>query len=292
MKKVLKIKWHHAEEEKMTVNHRGELCYLTWPMLSSLPFVKHAFTTRFGGISEGVFSSMNLSFTRGDLEENVKENYQRIAEAVGFCVEDIVCSDQTHTANVRIVTEQDRGKGIIKSRDYTDVDGLVTNVPGIMLATFYADCVPLYLVDPVNRAVGLSHSGWKGTVSNIAKATLGTMKHAYGTKPKDVIAAIGPSICQDCYEISEDVAVMFKDAYPAAQYRDMIVDKKNGKYQLDLWKACSYNLMQAGVPKDHIVGPNLCTCCNPDLLFSHRASAGKRGNLAAFLGISQENAVN
>ncbi|WP_345891666.1 peptidoglycan editing factor PgeF [Ruminococcus sp. OA3] len=283
---MLKIKWHHSEEEKMAVNHKGELCYLTWPMLSSIPFVKHAFTTRFGGVSEGVLSSMNLSFTRGDREGNVRENFRRIAEAVGFHVEDIVCSDQTHTANVRIVTEQDRGKGVIRDRDYADVDGLVTNVPGIMLATFYADCVPLYLVDPVNQAVGLSHSGWKGTVSNIAKATLKAMKHAYGTNPKDVIAAIGPSICQDCYEISEDVAAMFKNAYPAANYRDMIVDKKNGKYQLDLWKACSYNFMQAGVMKDHIVGPNLCTCCNPEILFSHRASNGKRGNLAAFLGIS------
>ena len=116
-----------------------------------------------------MFSSMNLSFTRGDKETAVRENFERLAAAVGFSTEDIVCSDQTHTTNIRVVTAEDRGKGILRDRDYTDVDGMITNVPGIVLATFYADCVPIYLADPVSRSIGLLHSGWKGTVHNIIK---------------------------------------------------------------------------------------------------------------------------
>lgn len=132
----------------------------------------HAFSTRLGGVSEGIYSSMNLSFTRGDKEEAVKENYKRMADAAGFDMNDIVTSDQTHTANVRLVTEKDRGNGITRPRPYTDVDGMITNVPGLVLATFYADCVPLYFIDPVHRAIGLSPSGWRGTVAKIGAVTV------------------------------------------------------------------------------------------------------------------------
>ena len=152
---------------------------------------------------------MNLSFTRGDEEEAVFENYRRIAEAMGFLPEDIVCSDQTNTTNVRRVGREDRGKGIVKARDYTDVDGLITNAPGIVLATFYADCVPLFFVDPKNRAIGLSHSGWRGTVGKIGKVTVEAMKREFGSNPEEIYTAVGPSICQDCYEISLDVAIRF-----------------------------------------------------------------------------------
>ena len=110
---------------------------------------------------------MNLSYTRGDKKENVDENYRRIAGIMDCSMNDFLLTHQTHTTNVRVVTEEDRGKGIIKERDYEDVDGLVTNVPGIVLSTFYADCVPLYFVDPVKKAIGLSHSGWRGTVKRI-----------------------------------------------------------------------------------------------------------------------------
>lgn len=288
-KNMIKIKWNNQNQEKMVVNHKGDVAFLTWPALEMVPFVRHCFSTRQGGVSEGIYASMNLSFTRGDEESAVKENYERLARAMGFKTEDIVCSDQTHTANIRIVTKDDRGKGLIRERDYKDVDGMITNVPGIVLAAFFADCVPIYLVDPVTRSIGLLHSGWKGTVNNIIKNGIRAMKHAYGTKPGNLLAAIGPSICGSCYEIGEDVAEQFRRAYPAAQYRQMIRDDRNGKYHLDLWMACRFNLMGSGVPKEHILEGNLCTCCNPDFLFSHRASGGKRGNLGAFLQIKEEN---
>lgn len=259
-----------------------ELPLFHYPLLDETGIVRHCFTTRYGGVSEGMFSKLNLSFTRGDVKESVEENYRRIAEAMGVPYEKIVCSDQTHTTNVRVVTQADAGTGIIRPKDYTDVDGLITNVPEITLATFYADCVPLYFVDPVHHAIGLSHSGWRGTVARMGKCTLEAMRREYGTKAADVYCAIGPSICQDCYEVSEDVAVQFEEAFSGHE-SEILLNKGNGKYQLDLWEANEIVLLEAGVKPEHLAVTDVCTCCNPELLFSHRASHGKRGNLGAFL---------
>lgn len=255
---------------------------LTFPALERLDFVRHGFTTRMGGASRGIFSTLNLSFTRGDDEETVRENYRRVAQAMQVEYEKIVCSDQTHTTNVRVISEADAGKGLIYPKDYKNVDGMITNVPGITLATFFADCVPLYFADPVHRAIGMSHSGWRGTVGRMGRATLLKMKEQYETDPEDVICAIGPSICMDCYEVSEDVADAFQQEFPGWE-KEILLDKKNGKYQLDLWKANEIVLIEAGVKKEHISVTDICTCCNPGLLFSHRASHGKRGNLGGFL---------
>lgn len=263
--------------------------YLEYPILSESGFVKHGFSTRLGGVSRGIFSSMNFSFTRGDDSEAVRENYRRMAKALCVKEDSFVCSMQTHTTNVRVVTEEDRGKGVVRARDYEDVDGLVTDVPGLCLTTFYADCVPLFFVDPTHRAIGLSHSGWRGTVGRMGKATLDKMHEAYGTKPEDVLAAVGPSICQDCYEVSADVVDAFREQFDKKHWGKLFYQKENGKYQLDLWRANEIVLLEAGVRKTHMAVTNLCTCCNPDLLFSHRASEGKRGNLAAFLAICEES---
>ena len=216
---------------------------------------------------------------------SVYENYRRFAAALGFSERDIVTSDQTHTANVRIITEEDRGNGIMKPRPYTDVDGMITNVRGLVLATFYADCVPLYFVDPVHHAIGLSHSGWRGTVAKIGAVTIRKMQETYGTDPADVYAAIGPSICQECYEVSEDVILEFQKSFAPEHWEKLFYKKENGKYQLNLWEANKIIFTEAGITEKHISMPGICTCCNPDFLFSHRASHGKRGNLGAFLGL-------
>ena len=185
-----------------------------------------------------------------------------------------VFSQQTHTTNVRKVTLDDKGKGLTRQLDYQDVDGLITNVPGLCLSTFYADCVPLYFVDPVQKAIGLSHSGWRGTVGKIGAVTVQKMREEYGSKPEDIIAAIGPSICQDCYEVSEDVIVEFQNNFDEKYWKALYYKKENGKYQLNLWKANEIVLAEAGVLKKHIAVTNLCTCCNDEMLFSHRASQG------------------
>lgn len=252
--------------------------YLTFPVLEQTGIVEHLFSTRTGGVSEGIFSTMNLHFNRGDDPEKVLENYRRISSILHSSPEDMVGSDQTHTTNIRRVSRQDRGKGIVCPKDYTDIDGLITDEPGIVLVTYYADCVPLYFVDPVHRAIGLSHSGWKGTAAGMGQCTVRAMQEAFQTDPKDLYAAIGPSICVDCYEVSEDVAQQFM------QYEGVVFPgRQPGKYQLDLWEANRQILVRAGISDDHIQVPDICTCCNESYLFSHRATAGKRGNLAAFL---------
>lgn len=281
----MKIVWHQEHMPHMNVRENNGVTYLTWPEFEKIPEIVHGFSTRLGGVSEGIYSSMNLSFTRGDKEEAVRENYKRISAAMGFLPEDIVTSDQTHTANVRVITEQDRGNGITKPRPYTDVDGMITNVPGLVLATFYADCVPLYFVDPVHKAVGLSHSGWRGTAAGIGAVTVKELQKHYKTRPEDIYAAVGPSICQDCYEVSEDVILEFQKTFSRELWKDIFYKKENGKYQLNLWEANRQIMLGAGVLPEHISMPNLCTCCNPEFLYSHRASQGKRGNLGAFLGI-------
>lgn len=285
---MTEIKWHEGQKPHMQIRENKGVTWLTYPAFEQFPDIVHAFSTRLGGVSQGIYSSMNLSFTRGDEDAAVHENYRRLANAVGFNVEDIVTSDQTHTANVRVVTEEDRGKGITKPRSYTDVDGMITNVPGLVLATFYADCVPLYFVDPVHHAIGLSHSGWRGTVAKIGKVTVEKMKEEYGTEPEDLYAAIGPSICQDCYEVSEDVILEFQKSFEEKYWDRLFYKKENGKYQLNLWEANHLIMLEAGIEEEHISMPGICTCCNPEFLFSHRASHGKRGNLGAFLGIRRK----
>ncbi len=279
--------WVKKSEQSALYLVEGDIPFLAFHNLDATGIVRHGFSTRMGGVSEGHLGTMNLSFTRGDKEENVWENFRRMARAVGFSVDSLVLSDQTHTTNVRLVTEKDRGKGFDRPKDYTDVDGLITDVPGLTLATFYADCVPLFFVDLVHRAIGLSHSGWKGTVQRIGKVTLQRMREAFGTDPKEVQAAIGPSICQDCYEVSADVAERFAEEFHGHADKRLLYRKENGKYQLNLWRANELVLLEAGILSDHLSLPNICTCCNPEKLFSHRASHGMRGNLGAFLALKE-----
>ena len=253
--------------------------YLSYPLLEVTGLVKHAFSTRVGGVSEGVYSSMNLSYTLGDEEVRVRENFRRMANAIGVGEEDFIKSAQTHTTNVHQVTADNRYEVL------QDIDGLITDVPGLCLVTSYADCVPLYFVDPVHKAIGLSHSGWRGTVGKIGQKTLEMMHEVYGTEAKDVIAAIGPSICQDCYEVSGDVIEHFKWAFDEAYWSELFYETGNKKYQLNLWKANERILLEAGILPEHLAVTNVCTKCNSELLFSHRASQGKRGSLAAFLAL-------
>lgn len=267
----------------------SDLEYLTFPLFEKLPGVRHLISTRLGGVSRGYLGSMNLSYTRGDEERNVDENFCRIGALLGRGREDFVFTDQTHTANVRRVTEKDRGKGSVRERDYRDVDGLVTDERGLVLSAFFADCVPLLFADPVKKVIGLSHSGWRGTVEKIGKRTVETMIREYGSRPEDIRAAIGPSICQDCYEVSEDVAEAFRQAFgfllpPAAEA--LIRPQGEGKYRLNLWEANRRLLLDAGIRGEHLAVTDLCTCCNPEYLFSHRASRGNRGNLGVFLMLS------
>lgn len=273
-------------------NRAGAMEYLTYPALEQTGIVTHMVSTRLGGVSRGVFAGMNYSYTRGDEKEAVDENFRRTAQIFGTEADAFVCSDQTHTTNVRTVTEADRGKGVTRPKDFRDVDGLVTNVPGLILSTFYADCVPLLFVDPLRRAIGCSHSGWRGTAAEMGRMTVEAMAREYQSRPQDILAAIGPSICQDCYEVSSDVAEQFLALFSQEKYAfvdpsAILRNQGNGKYQLDLWEANRAVLLAAGIPAEQIFVTDICTCHNPEYLFSHRASHGRRGNFGAFIMLKE-----
>mgnify|MGYP001121856634 FL=1 len=283
----MSINWIYKDDRNVFRNvERGGVPYLSFKALEDTGMVINGFSTRLGGASKGRFATMNFSYSRKDDPADVLENFTRMADALGVERDRMVVSYQTHTTNVRRVTREDEGKGVIRERDYRNVDGLITDVPGITLVTFYADCVPLYLVDPVHHAIGLSHSGWRGTVRRMGQVTMDAMKEAFGTRPENVTACIGPSICRDCFEVGEEVAEAFADAFDP-KYRDALyrANAKPGKYQLDLWKANEIIFQEAGVPKEQIHTTNICTMCNSDYLFSHRRVGEERGNLAAFLSI-------
>lgn len=278
------IKLNRKRRNTTTIKYKNGVPYISYNALEKIPWITHGFSTRAGGVSEGCLSSMNLGYGRNDAEENVIRNHEIIAEAIGFDAHNIVASRQTHTTNVRVVSKEDCGKGVYKERDYDDVDGMITNEKNIVLATYFADCVPLYIVDIKNKAIGLSHSGWRGTVGKIGQVTLEKMNEQYGTKPEDIVVCIGPSICQNCYEVSLDVAEEFMEAFPNHK-EEILKDEDNDKFLLDLWECNRIIFEEAGVLPENINLPDLCTCCNSEFLFSHRATNGKRGNLAAFLSL-------
>jgi len=276
--------------------------YYSFNRFRELGGVIDGFSTKFGGVSTGHLESMNLGTNRGDNPANVRENFHRMAEALKVDENMMVLSHQTHSTNVRVITKADAGNGVVRDNDFCDVDGMITNEPEITLVTSYADCVPLYFYDPVKHVIGLSHSGWRGTVGMIGLKTVKLMEEAYGCNPEDIIAAIGPSICQECYEVSEDVAAEFirefdinEDAIQSTYDRSSCEDKDilihrsddTSKYQLSLWKANEQVFRKAGLKIENIIRSDVCTCHHNDIFFSHRATNGLRGNVCAFLCLKE-----
>lgn len=238
----------------------------------------HGFTTRLGGVSEGYLDSLNLGMHRGDIPENVAENYRRLGVAVGFSPEKLVLANQTHSDMVRVVTENDC-IGSLSHRDYPECDGLVANTPGVALMVFTADCTPILLHDPVTGAVGAVHAGWRGTASGIVKNAVRAMVSAFGCEPSNICAAIGPNIGVCCFETDADVpeamvAALGEDAKPFIQTR-------GSKFHVDLKQINALWLRRNGVTD--IAISSHCTACSPELFWSHRVTKGQRGSQGAII---------
>lgn len=281
----MKIKNNNAQAH---IDMDLEVPFITFPVLSDLPFIRHAFSTKLGGVSKGIFSTMNLGTETSPYQDdplNIIENFERISKSIGIDPKGIVVSHQLHNTNIMLVNNSDCGKGLYLQRDYENVDGLITNLPGITLVTKYADCVPLYIIDTKKKAIGLSHAGWRGTVGMIGLLTVKRMEECFGSNPKDMLAVIGPSICSDCYEVGMEVIEEFMKVFPEDVYSILFKKNPSGSYQLNLWEANRQILLNAGLNTDMIHISGVCTSCNDDLLFSHRKTNGKRGSLAAFLSI-------
>lgn len=265
---------------------RGDVVYYTFPAFERIPFVLHGFSTRLGGVSEGIYRSMNLSFTRGDSLQAVKENFRLFCEAIGVSSDRVVVSAQEHHTRIYNATADDCGRGVTRERGYTDIDGLLTDEPGVVLCTQYADCVPLFFVDPVRRVVGTSHSGWKGTVARIGAVTVERMCRDYGCRRENILAAIGPSIGPCCFEVDEPVYLAFRQL---KEWDDTLARKRaDGKFDLNLWEVNRRILRQAGIAEGNITVTDLCTKCHPDVFWSHRAAGKERGSLAGFIALAPD----
>ncbi len=264
----------------MKLHENDGVHFLTYNRLSEIDFINHAFSTRLGGVSKGIFDSMNLSFEHDNFED-VTENYKRFCKAAGFCFDTLVASSQDHHTFVRVCTKAECGIGITRKKDIKSVDALVTNEKGVTLVTYYADCTPLFFVDTKKKAIGLAHAGWRGTVGKIGAEVIKTMKENYDTDPSDLVCAIGPAISLCCYEVDKACA----DNFYALGLDDskFVFKKDNGKYMVDLLETNRQILLSCGVKEDNIVLSDLCTKCNSHLLWSHRATNGKRGTMSAFM---------
>ncbi|WP_042197466.1 peptidoglycan editing factor PgeF [Paenibacillus camerounensis] len=266
------------------------------------PWLKHSgitagFTGREGGTGKPPYDSFNCAFHVGDDPEAVLANRSRLADSLGFSLEDWTCGEQTHGTHIAVVTSAERGKG---SRDrasaFQSTDGLLTNVPGVLLTSFYADCVPLYFYDPVNRAAGLAHAGWKGTVAEIAGAMVSRMAEAYGSRPGDITAAIGPSIGECCYEVDEYVMKHVRvleqtltglASLEAAPPLYNVSQSDKDKSMLNLKEMNRRIMIKAGILPTHIECTTWCTSCNPDLFFSYRKEQGVTGRMTSWIGIKE-----
>jgi len=256
--------------------------YIKLPAFLEFPEIVAGFTTRFGGVSTGEFATLNLSFTRSDNKENVFENYRLLSEDLGVPLGSMVLSYQTHSKNVMAVSKEHSGMGIIKERNYTDIDGLITDEASLMLITHYADCVPLYFYDPVRKVIGLSHSGWKGTLQDIAGETIRKLHDVYRCNPENILVAFGPHIRNCCFEVDADVAGEFAKTDYAKGH---MLSGNNGKWMIDLEGIIIESLKRHGIEMKNIYRCNICTKCHKDIFFSHRGSNGKSGTAAAFMMI-------
>ena len=257
------------------------LAYLTIPAFQDSGMVNHCFTTRIGGVSQGIYNSLNTSDDKEDPVENVHRNLELVCGAIGVDYRNLVFAVQTHEDYIRIVEKADLGKGISMPNDINNTDGLMTNIPGIPLITFYADCVPLFFLDKKNKAIAVVHSGWKGTVLKIGAKTIRQMKNVYGTKPEDCLVGIGPSIGPECFEVGQEVADQFAESFGDWSYITKPFGK--GKYLVDLWEANKLMLMDMGVPESNITISGFCTKCNEDLFFSYRRDKGRTGSMSAIM---------
>lgn len=256
-------------------------------MISQNINTTHAFTTRIGGVSSNIYESLNLAQRSGDDIENVRTNYSLICSALNISPDDIVCSNQVHGTNIRVVTQHDCGM-LYKTNSH-EADALITQTPGPALMVFTADCVPVLLYDPVKKAAGAVHAGWRSTVANIVGKTVNKMIDEFGCSPSDIRAAVGPCISKCCFETGSDVIDALKSNLKDnaincfTEHKNHETNEK--KYLVDLKEANRILLKNSGI--ENIVISDECTSCKNDKYWSHRKTAGRRGSQVALIIIEK-----
>lgn len=272
------------KSKTMNIHKEGDLVFLSFPKIDASGVASCVFSTKFGGVGTDDFATMNMSFSRGDSEDTVLENYRRLCSAAGIDSERLIFTKQTHSTNVEVADLKYLGNKTPVDENYNDIDGLITDMAGVGLVSQYADCVPLVFCDPIKRIVATSHAGWRGTVGKIAEVTVKKMKSDFDCNPKDIIAGIGPSVGLCCYEVDDPVMEKVK-ALDGIDLSRVYTEKGNGKYMLDLKELNRRIMIKSGICPDNIDVADICTCCECDTFFSHRVCGERRGNLALIVAL-------
>jgi len=249
------------------------------------PHIKHCFTTRKGGVSENKYASLNFRFRCGDPIENVRENVKKISEACGFNGVNTVTACQTHGSSVKTVTVDDCGKGVWKHSDIEDADAIITNVKKLPLMGFFADCPLVLIYDMKNKAAASVHCGWRSASEDIITKALNEMKKIFNTDTADVIAAVGPSIQRDCFEVGDDVKRAFSSNIGAWTEKYFTAAKNDGKYMCGLQSILKVQMEQNGIKSVNTDICEECMVCSHERFFSHRYTKGNRGVNAAIIQI-------
>lgn len=262
---------------------KGGLEYFIFDNLTKAG-IRHCFSTRKGGVSEGCFSSLNLAF-RGDKPENVTENYKRICSAIGTSEKNTVCTRQVHTDNIMEVGAGDRGKGLFLERQQEGYDGIYTREKDVVLTGFSADCVLMFFYAPDVGAIAMTHSGWRGTVLEIGAKTADILAQKYGADKSKMLVGISPAIGKCCFQVDEPVVSEFQAKLPwSAEF--ITVDKtEEGKFFADLHSINQRILENCGLKPENIENSRICTKCHPDLFYSHRITGNDRGSLAGLISL-------
>lgn len=248
--------------------------------LCAFPGVRHAFSTRVGGVSAGPYSSMNLCWKRMEAVEEVEENYRHFCAGFGFCYEELATINYEHGATVLPLTCADCGKGFPGFPKLTFCDGLVTNDPGVTLVSSHADCGAFFFFDPVAKACGVAHAGWKGTLRRIGAETVRQMHVLYSSQPKNILVAIGPCISKANFEVDLSLAIRFLEEFGA---EDIFSQGRPDKAYLDLEMAAAIQLLEAGIPAENITCMHACTYAKSDLFYSFRRDHGETGSMSGFI---------
>ncbi len=241
--------------------------------------VSHGFSTRRGGVSLPPYNCLNLGWSRPDPAENITKNFEIFCDAARIHYADMVVVNYEHGGTVLKVTENDRGRGF-EAPPLPFCDGLITNVKGIVLVTSHADCGAFFLYDPVKKAVGLAHAGWKGTLARIGARAVELMRREFGSNPAELLVSTGPSICKNCFEVDLELAERF-----AAEFQTdaLYTHGRPGKAQLDLELAAALQVLEAGVKPENLTLMNACTYELEEHFFSHRRDKGETGSMAAYI---------
>lgn len=264
--------------EAFLLHRKEEAAWFTITLLEDTGLVQAAFSTRVGGFSLPPYEGLNLSWSRGDEDETVSRNYRAFCGALGADPEKTVFSWQIHGTDVLEPEAAHPGLLPVKRQDVPKGDAWITDTPGILLWRTFADCTPVWLLDPEHKAIAMIHAGWRGAVTNIVGITLGKMAVRFGTRPRAVLAAIGPDIGPCCFAIKEDVAI------PLSLWKEgAFVSRREGQLYGDLPGLVEYQLTSAGVLPENIVASGLCTACRKDLFFSHRRDKGRCGAMAGVI---------